>query len=202
MGGTEDDGVDVVLGELLLHVLEVHAPDAILVDLEGRVHDVEAVVLEAHRETDVGRAVEKDLIARLHEGGQRGDDTTEDAVLIADALLGEALDAVARLVPLDDGVEVLIGRGEVTKRRVLSALDNRLGDGRHRGEVHVGNPHGDAVKALGRSIRSEAVAKTVDGDRVHAVTLHVTGEVILHEKTLSIECLHKIASALLSSEGR
>ena len=97
----EHGGVDVVLGELGLHVLEVHPPDAVLVDLERRVHDGEAVVLQALGEANVGRAVEKDLVAGRNKAVERGHHAAKHAVLVANVLGREAGDAVAGLLPAD-----------------------------------------------------------------------------------------------------
>lgn len=57
-------------------------------------------------------------------------------------------DAVAPLLPADDGVVVIIAGGEIAEEGVVHPLLDGLCNGGHRGEVHVRYPHGDDVKAL------------------------------------------------------
>ena len=68
--------------------------------------------LDAAGKADVGGAVQQDLVARAGERAEGGDHAAEHAVLVADVLRLEAGDAVARLVPADDGLEVLVARSK------------------------------------------------------------------------------------------
>ena len=80
----EDHGVDALLLDAALHVVEVHAPDTVLVAHERRVHDSEAVVLERVREAHVGGAVHEHGVAGRGKGRERRDHAAEHAVLVAD----------------------------------------------------------------------------------------------------------------------
>ena len=63
MRAAEHGHVDVMLLELPVHILVIHAPYAVLVQRERAVDDAIAVVLDAHGEPDVGRAVQQHAVA-------------------------------------------------------------------------------------------------------------------------------------------
>lgn len=112
-------------------------------------------------------------IARLDIRAQRRHDTAQHAVFVADMLRCQALDAITAALPFDDAVEVLGARIEIAKHGVLGTLNDVLLDRGHRGEVHVGHPHGNAVEALVGCIRSHTgdLTPRVNGDGVHAVAV-------------------------------
>ena len=85
----------------------------------------------------------------------------------------QALDAIAVTLPFDDAIEVLGTRIEVAKHGVLGTLNDVLLDRGHRGKIHVGHPHGNAVEALVGCVRSHTgdLAPGVNGDGVHAVAV-------------------------------
>jgi len=182
VGGAQDRRMDLPLLDLALHVLEVHAPDAVLVPDEGTMDDVVAVVLDASREPDVGGGVEQDVVTLRTEHIERRHHAAQHAVLVPYALLGQAENAVSGLVPPDDRVEVLLTWPEVPIGRVLRTLDDRLGDGRHGGEVHVGNPHGDGIEALPGLHREGTMLapRGLDRNGIHAPAINDAGEVIPH----------------------
>ena len=61
----EHRGMDVVLGELALHVLKVHAPHALVVELKRAVDNTIARGLDGLGKADVGRAVDQHRITWL-----------------------------------------------------------------------------------------------------------------------------------------
>ena len=172
--------MDVVCLELFVHVGVVHAPDAVCVLHQRAVDDLVAVVFQAEGEADVGGAVHQHRVAGGGKAGQGGDDTAQHAVLVADAFLRQAGDAVALFVPPDDGIIVFVGGVKVAVGRVLCALDDGLRDGGHGGEVHVRHPHGDDVPAFFGRVRRKAVAQAVHGDGVHAAAVHDGSEIVFH----------------------
>ena len=144
-------------------------------------HDAVSVVLDTHREADIGRAVQQDRIAGRGERGERGNHATKHAVLIADGLAGQSRHAVARGLPADDRVEILVGWTEIAVCRVFGAFDDRFRDGRNGREVHVGNPHRNHVEPFLRRIRREAeLSQPVDRNRIFAMTVHDGREIVSH----------------------
>ena len=65
---------------------------------------------------------------------------------------------------------------------MLSALNDVLLDRGHRGKIHVGHPHGNAVEALVGCVRSHTgdLAPGVNGDGVHAVAVDKRAKVVFH----------------------
>ena len=178
----EHRGMDVVLGELALHVLKVHTPHALVVELKRAVDNAIARGLDGLGKADVGGTVDQYRIARLDIRAQRRHDTAQYAVFVADMLRRQALNAVATALPFDDAVEVLGTRIEVAKHGVLGALNDVLLDRGHRGKIHVRHPHGNAVEALVGCVRSHAgnLAPGVNGDGVHTVAVDKRGKVVFH----------------------
>lgn len=150
----EHGGMDVVLGELALHVLKIHAPHALIVELKRAVDNAIARGLDGLGKADVGGTVDQHRIARLDICAQRRHDTAQYAVFVADMLREQAFDAITAGLPFDDAVEVLVARIEIAKHGMLGALNDVLLDRGHRGKVHVRYPHGDAVEALVGCVRA------------------------------------------------
>ena len=184
VGAAEHSNVDVVCLDLGIHILVVHPPDAVFILDQWAVNDLIAVVLNAHGEADVGGAVQQHGITGGGIAGQCRDNTSQNAVFVADALFGQTLDIVAGLVPLNDGVKVFIGGLEVAVGRVLCTLDDGFGDGGDGGKVHVCHPHGNDIIAFLGQVGSEAGhrAQTIDGGCVLAMAVHDGGEIVLHSK--------------------
>ena len=183
--------MDVVLGELVLHVLKVHTPHALVVELKRAVDNVIARGLNGLGKADVGRAVDQHRIARLYIRAQRRHDTAQHAVFVADMFRAQTLDAIAATLPFDDAVEVLGARVKVAKHGVLGTLNDVLLDRGHRGEVHVGHPHGNAVESLVGCIRSHTgdLTPRVNGDGVHAVAVDKRAKVVFHaEPPCKVDC--------------
>ena len=175
-------GMDVVLGELAFHVLKVHAPHALIVELKRAVDNAIARGFDGLGKADVGGAVDHYRIARLDIRAQRRHDTAQHAVFVADMLRRQALDAVAAALPFDDAVEILGARIEIAKHGVLGTLNDVLLDRGHRGKVHVGHPHGNAVEALVGCVRGHTggLAPRVNGNGVHAVAVDKRAKVVFH----------------------
>ena len=174
--------MNVVLGELVLHVLKVHAPHALVVELKRAVDNAIARGFDGLGKADVGGAVDQYRIARLDIRAQRRHDTAQHAVFIADMLRCQALDAITAALPFDDAIEVLGTRIEVAKHGVMDALNDVLLDRGHRGEVHVRHPHGYAVEALVGCVRGHTgdLAPRVNGNGVHAVAVDKRAKVVFH----------------------
>ena len=183
--------MDVVLGEFALHVLKVHAPHAPVVEFKRAVDNAIARSLDGLGKADVGGAVDQHRIARLDIRAQRRYDTAQHAVFVADVFRRQALNAVATALPFDDAVEVLGARVEIAKHGVLGALNDVLLNRGHRGEVHVGHPHGNAVESLVGCIRSHTgdLTPRVNGDGVHAVAVDKRAKVVFHaELPCKVDC--------------
>ena len=178
----EHRGMNVVLGELILHVLKVHTPHALVVELKRAVDNAIARGFDGLGKADVGRAVDQHRIARLDIRAQRRHDTAQHAVFVADMLRRQALNAVAAALPFDDAVEILGARIEIAKHGVLGTLNDVFLDRGHRGKVHIGHPHGNAVEALVGCVRSHTgdLAPRVNGDGVHAVAVDKRAKVVFH----------------------
>ena len=178
----ENGSMDVVLCELALHVLKVHAPYALVVELKRAVHNAIARGLDGLGKTDVGGAMDQHRVAGLHIGAQRRHDAAQHAVFVADMLRRQTLNAVATALPFEDAVEVLGARIKVAKHRVLGTLNDVFLDRGDGGKVHVGHPHGDAVEALVRHVRSHTgdLAPGVNGDGIHTVAVDKRGKVVFH----------------------
>ena len=184
MGGAENRHMDMVLFQFGVHVGVVHPPDALLVPHQRRVDDAVAVVLQRLGEADVGGAVEQHTVAGGGKAGHRRDHPAQHAVLVADAVPGKQrrVRPVAPHLPVDDGVVVGVGGLKIAEGRVLRPPDDGRRHGGHRGEVHVGHPHGDGVKAgLGGARRKPArLAQGIHRDGVLAVAVHDRCEIVLH----------------------
>ena len=155
MRAAEHGHVDVMLLELPVHILVIHAPYAALVQRERTVDDAVAVVFDAPGEPDVGRAVQQHAVAGGGERGQRTDHAAQDPVLIADRLAGQSGNPIARGLPVDNGVVIVVGGGEVPVDGVLRAFDNGLRNRGHGREIHVRHPHRNHVKSVPRWVGSE-----------------------------------------------
>ena len=117
--------------------------------------------------------MEKNGITWRGKGGERGDNAAQHAVLVANVVSRQAEHAVSSRLPVNNCLVVLIARREVAKRGMLDALRHGARDGGRRGEVHVGDPHGNGVEALHRRVRSHAArAQRVDRNGIHAVSFH------------------------------
>lgn len=169
----EHRGMDVVLGELVLHVLKVHTPHALVVELKRAVDNTIARGLNGLGKANVGGAVDQHRIARLDIRAQRRHDAAQHAIFVADMFRAQTFDAIAAILPFDDAIEVLSARVKVAKHGVLGTLNDVLLDRGDRGKIHVGHPHGNAVEALVGCVRSHTgdLAPGVNGDGVHAVAV-------------------------------
>ena len=180
--GTEYGGMDVVVDDLLFHIVKVHAPDAVGIFDERGMNDVVAVVGEGAGETNVGRGMHEHIVTAGAENGEGTGDTAEDAVLIADGFLCQSLDAVAPVLPVDDGVIIIVARHEVAEGGMLDTADDGFLDGGNGRKVHIGDPHGDGVEAiLWRTGHTGQFAKGVNGEGILAAAIHDGGKIIGHD---------------------
>ena len=183
--------MDVMLFETTVHIVEIHAPHTVLVKLERTVLNGVSCVLKCHGESHISGAVQQNLVSGSRKRRDGGHQSAEHAVLIADRLPRNIADAVAVALPAGDRIEILVAHLEISESRMLRALDNRLRNGGNRGEVHVGDPHGDHVEAGFWRIRSESWmgTQTIDGERVLAVPFHQRREIVGHSKlSLGVAC--------------
>ena len=178
----EHRGMDVVLGELALHVLIVHTPHALVVELKRAVDNAIARGFDRLGKADVGGAVDQHRIARLDIRAQRRHNTAQHAVFVTDMFRAQTLDAIAAALPFDDAVRVLGTRIKVAKHGVLGTLNDVFLDRGHRGEVHVRHPHGNAIEALVGCVWSHAgdLTPRINGDGVHAVAVDKRSKVVFH----------------------
>ena len=178
VGGAEDGQVDLVLPELPVHVLVVHAPDAVLVPDEIAVHRRAAGVLQHMGEAHIGGGVEQDLVAGGGEHADGGADAAQHAVFVADVLLLQVRHALALPVPVDDGLIIGLRRGEVAQVGEAQPLLHGLQHAGGGGEAHVRDPHGDGGEALLHGDVGEG--DQVYGDDVVSAPIQHGGEVVCH----------------------
>ena len=124
--------------------------------------------------------MEQHLVSLGAEHVEGADDPAQHAILIADALRGQALYAVLLLLPADDGLIIFLGRIEIAEGRMLGPFDHFLLHRGDRRKVHIRDPHGNDVKALlGRSRRgSLAGTHRIQGDGVLSPSVHNRCEII------------------------
>ena len=174
----EDSEVNVVLLYLPIHVLIVHAPDALFVALELAVDYDAPRVVHRVREADVGGGVDEYLVPGRGEALHCRAHAAKHAVFVADVLREQPLDAVARALPVYDAVKVFVRQGEVAEVRHLHALEYRL-HGRRRGDkAHVRDPHRYRVKALVGLNACEGYL--VKGQGVPAVPVEHCCKIVFH----------------------
>jgi len=140
--------MDVMLLYLPVHVLIVHAPDALLVPLQRGVDGYAACVLEGVGKAHVGGGMDQHLLSGGGKGLDGGADAPQHAVFVADVLRQQALHGVSPLLPADDAVEIFLGQGEVAEVGHLHTPVYGIHDCRRRLEAHVRYPHGDGGEAL------------------------------------------------------
>ena len=173
--------VDFVRDNAALHVEKVHAPDTAGVQHEWAVDDFEAVVGQGVGEADVGGRVDQDLAAVFTKNAQGADDAAQDAVLVADVFRVQGLNAVGPGLPVCDGVVVFLPGRKISIHWVFGPLDHGSRDGRDGLKVHVGDPHGDALKAFsGGHFEYAEYILGVDGDGILAMAIDYFREIILH----------------------
>ena len=95
----------------------------------------------------------QNLIALGTQNTQSADHTAQHAVFVADVLGFQTLCTVVIFLPFDNLCEVFLTGIEITEGRLLGSADHGLLDSGADREVHIGDPHGDHIKAfLGRGI--------------------------------------------------
>ena len=180
--------MDVVFLELAVHIVEIHAPYALIVAFQGAVHDAETVVLNTVRKTDICRTMKEHGITRSGKSGKSGDKASDDAVFVADMFSGQPSDAIALALPVDNGVKILIGGCEISKSRMLSAIDYCLSHRGNRREIHIGYPHGDKAETIfwgsGRHIRHSS--QCIHCQSILAMAIHDGCEIVLHGSPLPV----------------
>ena len=148
VGGAEDSEVYAVLLELSVHVLIVHAPDAVFVAHKLGVNGAAAGIVKRVGKADICRRVDEHLVAGRGERLERGAYAAENAVFVADVLRQQPLNAVSLALPADYRVKIFAREREIPEVRHFHALVYRVHDRRRRGKAHVRYPHGNGVKAL------------------------------------------------------
>ena len=109
MRRTENRSMDMMIADLLLHVVKIHPPVSLtgrcLLIEQGAVHDPVAVVAQCIGKTDIGRCVDQDVVAAGAEDIEGADDSPQHTVLISDTFrykIFYCFLAVAVAVPADD----------------------------------------------------------------------------------------------------
>ena len=177
--------MNVLAGKLLLHVGEIHAPDARLVQNERRMHDLVAVVCERAGETDVRWRMNEHLVATRAKHSERTGDAAEHTIFVADRFRRQILHTIARLLPANDRVIIRIARQKIAKRRMRNAARDRLSDRRHRWEIHIRHPHRDRIKAFFRRARKTLQPQRIHRHRILAAPLHDRCKIVSHRSSSS-----------------
>ena len=174
--------MDVMLFDLCIHILIIHAPDVVFVETERTVNDLVAVACQASGKADIGRAVQQDSIAWLCTDFQGGKNTAEHAVFVADAFPCQKVDAVAFPLPADDRIEIFVSERKVAKCRVLHSLNDGLLNRRSRRKIHIGHPHWNHVKSFLWCTRCKAAGSDcINGNRIFFVTVHDRRKIVFHK---------------------
>ena len=187
----ENSSMDMVLRKLALHVLKIHAPHALVIELQRAMDNAIARGFDGLSKADVGRTMDQHRVTGLHIGAQRRYDAAQHTVFVADMLKRQALDAITAALPLDNAVEVLGARIKVAKHRVLGTPNDVFLNRRHRGKVHIRHPHRDAVEALVGNVwrHTGDLAPGVNGDGVHAVAVDKRAKIVFHaELPCEVDC--------------
>ena len=116
--------------------------------------------------------------------------TPPSPVFVADVLRLQAGDAVAALLPADDGIVIFRRRVKIAEGRMLRPPDHGLLNGGRHGKIHVRDPHGDHVEALpGGGIGRTGRAHCVDGNGVLSPAIQNGSKVVFH-LCFSFFCAH------------
>ena len=175
MGRTENGCVDLMLHDFLLHVLKIHPPDIIFVHIHGRMDNVVAIVFQSMGEAHISGRMDQDVITLGAHHIQRADHAAQNAVGVADVLGFQTLHTVALLLPVDNGIVILITGPEIAVDGMLRALDDRFRDRGCRGKIHVRDPHGDQVKTFLRLSR-----RKIHCQSILAVTVQDGSKIVFH----------------------
>ena len=178
----DDSSVDLMADDFFLHILIVHAPDAMFVPFELAVDDMVAVILKAACKADVGRAQDENVIPLRAVDVQGRYNAAQHAVFIADVLRKKTLHTVLCPLPVDDSLVIRIRRTEITEEGVLDARSDGLRNGRDGCKVHVRDPHGKKCRAVLRCVGRKARhgADTVDSQRVHSMAVINGRKIVMH----------------------
>ena len=178
VGGAEYGKVDIVCLELSVHVLIVHAPDALGIPLQWAVDRDTAGVGKGMGKAHIGGRMDQNLLTGGGKGADCRADPAQHTVFIADMPLFQSLHTVAPALPVDDG-RVILGAGiKVAEVRKLHTAADLLQHGGRGGKAHVGDPHGDGIKAL---VHAQALkGYPVGGDKVMAGAVKNGSKVVFH----------------------
>ena len=141
-----------------------------------------SVVFQGIGKADIGRRVDQDLVSAGTHHVQCADNSSQDTVLIADALRCQPLCSVAGLLPADDTVEILFPGLEVAESGMVQPPGHGTSDRRRCGKVHIRDPHGNDVKSLRRRLGREpsGISNRIHRQCVVTVTVHNRGKIIFH----------------------
>ena len=181
--GAENGGMDFIFLDFPLHILVVHAPDAVLVNLQRGVDNTIAVVLQCVGEADVGGGVNQHIVPPGAQHIQGADHAAQYAVGIGDVLRGHG-NAVVGFVPAEDGIKILLPGAEIAIGRMLGPLDDGLGHRGHRGEIHIRHPHGNQIEALpaGAVGAEHGVPRSIHRNGIHSLPVQDGSKIIFHGK--------------------
>ena len=163
VGGAENGQMDPVLPELPVHVLVVHAPDALGVPDEIAVDRFAAGALQHMGEADVGGRVEQDLLSGRGEHADGGAHAAQDPVFIADVFFFQIRDALAVPMPVQNSLIVGLRLPEIAEVGEADPLLQRLQDAGHKGSA-CNEGQGvyaqvcQALQRVGKLLRGEETA--------------------------------------------
>ena len=137
---------DKHLGALVEHLLQPFEIHPVTPALEHHriVHNHTSQPLREQAEMVIHRRLDNNLVPRLREGEIRLVDGSNHARSIAHPFPGN-LPAMLPAFPGADGLEELFRRAGIAQDIPVQALPECFPDGGVRPEIHIGNPHGEAV---------------------------------------------------------
>ena len=172
--------MDVLLFQMPLHIRIVHAPDPLVILYQGRVNQRIAVVPQSVGKPDIGGGVNQNLVAFGAEHVGQGHHAAQNAIYITNMLRGQSFHAVAAALPGADAVIVFVPGRKVAEKGMLQPLPYGLGNGGHRGEIHIRHPHGDQIEALLWGLGAGAVLAQIHGQGIFSAAVINGCKIVFH----------------------
>ena len=186
VGAAQNCHMDIFHLDFHVHIFIVHPPNAVLVLYQRAVDNLKPIVANAHGKPDIGGAVEEHCIPRGCKRRQCRNYAPQHPIFIPNAFFRQASYAVAGFLPFDNGAIIFVRRLEIPVSRVPRPLNDCFRDCGDCGEIHIGHPHRDCVKAFlgGTWGKPGHCAKPVHCYGVLAMAVHNRCKIVLHNQFL------------------
>ena len=148
MRRTENRTMDVILDNLLLHILIIHTPNAVFISHKIAENHFPSVIVHGSGKSDISRRVQQYRLARRGKRLKRRGHAAQHSVLVTDAFLCKSFHAETIFMPSDNTVEILIRKHKITKMGMFQTFTDRFKNRRQRWEIHIRHPHGNHRKSF------------------------------------------------------